>query len=325
MEPLIIDAACTVKNQKKKPTLDAIYNTFKKDYEHDINFEEFCRHFLILVSRGTLVNIKPMDDIGSYHVCNEKSRIDTIDDNISRKDDFNDAYDCDLPDDNNLIGMIKNVMMEEKLNDKSHITELKQDIVFLKQELIFKNNIINSLLEMVKVNNMSDNTKIETIPITSTNVNNTSINKSLNFDDSNLNDHNNNDSKSIVANSRNNTTCSERNVNDGRSVNNSIVENTRDTELMNSSVNSEKTFDTIDSYLIDETFNDANNKLQLQLNNLRKDCHEVFLRNRVASVNHTNNGYVHATNNTEKHSINNNEKWPNNTVLIVGDYYSGTY
>ena len=173
-------------------------------------------------------------------------------------------------------------MIEEKLNDKSHITELKQDIVFLKQELLFKNNIINSLLEMVKVNNMADNTKIETIPITSTNENNMFINKSLNSDDSRLNDHNINDSKSIVANSRNNTTSSVRNVNDGRSVNNTIVENKRVTEILNSSVNSEKSFETIDSYLIDETFNDADNKLQLQLNNLRKDCHEVFLRNRVA-------------------------------------------
>ena len=62
---MIIDAANTVKSKKKKPTVNLIYNTAKKNYECDISYEDFRFRLNELVDRGILVNKKPMEENGS--------------------------------------------------------------------------------------------------------------------------------------------------------------------------------------------------------------------------------------------------------------------
>ena len=71
---MIIDAANTVKRKKKKPTIDLIYNTAKKNYECDVSYEDFRSRFNELVDRGILVNKKPMVDRGI--LVNKKPMVD---------------------------------------------------------------------------------------------------------------------------------------------------------------------------------------------------------------------------------------------------------
>ena len=155
---MIIDAANTVKRKKKKSTIDLIYNTAKKIYECGVSYEDFRFRFNKLVDRGILVNKKPMDENGSYYVCNEKLG----DNNSTMKEVNNDLNDT--PEEKDLIGKIKNVMLDDKLKDKNYIADLKDEIIFLKNEILQKNNTINTLLDIVKVKSLVNKTVIETTP-----------------------------------------------------------------------------------------------------------------------------------------------------------------
>ena len=49
-----------------------------------------------------------------------------------------------------LISMIKNIVLEEKLRDKNTIKEYHDEITFLHNEISEKNNTIKSLLKLLK-------------------------------------------------------------------------------------------------------------------------------------------------------------------------------
>ena len=70
-----------------------------------------------------------MDENGSYYVCNEKLRVP---DNNSTINEVNNDLN-DTPEEKDLIGMIKNVMLDDKLKDKNYIADLKDEITFMKQ------------------------------------------------------------------------------------------------------------------------------------------------------------------------------------------------
>ena len=107
-----------------------------------------------------MVNKKPMDENGSYYVCNEKLRVP---DNNSTMNEVNNDLN-DTPEEKDLIGMIKNVILDDKLKDKNYIADLKDEITFLKNEILQKNNTINTLLDIVKVKSLVNKTVIETTP-----------------------------------------------------------------------------------------------------------------------------------------------------------------
>ena len=54
-----------------------------------------------------------------------------------------------IPQDTDLVTMVKNVMLEGNMNNNT-ITELKDEVTFLRNELEKKNNIINTMLEIMK-------------------------------------------------------------------------------------------------------------------------------------------------------------------------------
>ena len=236
---MIIDAANTVKRKKNKHTIDLIYNTAKKNYECDVSYEDFRFRFNELVDRGILVNKN-----GSYYVCNEKLRVP--DNNSTMNEVYKDLNDT--PEEKDLIGMIKNVMLDDKLKDKNYIADLKDEITFLKNEILQKNNTINTLLDIVKVKSLVNKTVIETTPtVCSFHAKNTSINSCSNSANRHLIIHDDDEFKSLEGNSlhksdSNDSISHEWNVNDNWSESNSVVTNESNTKVINSknSLNSTK-------------------------------------------------------------------------------------
>ena len=101
-----------------------------------------------------------------------------------------------------LIGMIKNVMLDDKLKDKNYIADLKDEITFLKNEILQKNNTINTLLDIVKVKSLVNETVIETTPtVCSFHAKNTSINSCSNSANRHLIIHDDDEFKSLEDNS----------------------------------------------------------------------------------------------------------------------------
>ena len=228
----------------------------------------------------------------------------------------------DTLEEKDLIGMIKNVMLDDKLKDKNYIADLKDEITFLKNEILQKNNTINMLLDIVKVKSLVNKTVIETTPtVCSFHAKNTWINSCSNSANRHLIIHDDDELKSLEGNSlrksdSNDSISHEWNVNDNWSESNSVVTNESNTKVINSknSLNSTKL-----SLLYEPGDNNNNQiKLQSQLDHFRKESHEVYLRNRFNDENSLDVN-DRMTNSTKEHWNNLNDKWRENTVLIAGD------
>ena len=318
MDSMIIDAANTVKRKKNKHTIDLIYNTAKKNYECDVCYEDFRFRFNELVDRGILVNKKPMEENGSYYVCNEKLRVP---DNKSTMNEVNNDLN-DTPEEKDLIGMIKNVMLDDKLKDKNYIADLEDEITFLKNESLQKNNTISTLLDIVKVKSLVNKTVIETTPtVCSFHAKNTSINSYSNSANRHLIIHDDDEFKSLEGDSlrksdSNDSISHEWNVNDNWSESNSVVTNESNTKV----INSKNSLNFTKLSLLDELGDNNNNQIELQskLDHFRKESHQVYLRNRFTDENPLNVNDRMA-NSTKEHWNNINDKWRENAIMIAGD------
>ena len=156
MDNLILQASRNIKKSKKKPTYDLIRETVARNGEE---FEEdtFMECFNELVSNGSLVNIKPNDEIGSYHVCDELSANNVAANNIE-------AVGYDENNETDIIGMIKNVMLNEKISTIKNIKSLEEEVLFLKAELNKRNDVIDKLLDIIKITESRIDVPVETIP-----------------------------------------------------------------------------------------------------------------------------------------------------------------
>ena len=63
--------------------------------------------------------------------------------------------------DMDLISMIKNVVLDERVRDKNIIKQYQDDIIFLRKEISEKSDTIKSLLDLLK---HIKNQKVETTP-----------------------------------------------------------------------------------------------------------------------------------------------------------------
>ena len=150
MDNLILQASRNIKKSKKKPTYDLIYETISRN-EEEFEEDTFTECFNELVSNGILVNIKPNDEIGSYHVCHEIT---------ANNVDASNA-EAEVIDEPDIIGMIKNVMLNEKISTINNIKSLEEEVLFLKAELSNRNNVIDKLLNIIE---RRINVPVETIP-----------------------------------------------------------------------------------------------------------------------------------------------------------------
>ena len=146
----ILKAARHVKSKKKKPSMDIIYETINNESEHDVDINKFKEEFNELIKNEILVNIKPNEEQGSYHICNEKLYEFHNDYNNRLHSEIDDNGDDGQIDDGELINMIKNMIIDAKVNDANTIKHLKEEIYFLKGEIVSKNNIIITLLDIFK-------------------------------------------------------------------------------------------------------------------------------------------------------------------------------
>ena len=125
VEILIIDAIRYLKQKKKRPSIEAIYNKMRND-DPDINDEEFCEIFKILERKDIIRNIKPNEDNRSYTLCEEMLVKSYIEKNE------NDLH-------NSLHERIINLLTDQ--------------VDFLKDEIKQKNEIIRRLCECTQLNN----------------------------------------------------------------------------------------------------------------------------------------------------------------------------
>ena len=144
----ILEAARFVKSKKKRPSKNTIYETINNENEY-VDINEFTDELNKLLSNGIIGNIKPNEEQGSYHICDEKiSDVRNENDRINFTMEHN--QDDGQIDDAELTTIIKNMIIEAKLNDANTITHLKEEICFLMRENDSKNNIIITLLEMIQ-------------------------------------------------------------------------------------------------------------------------------------------------------------------------------
>ena len=141
----------------------------------------------------------------------------------------------DTPEEKDLIGMIKNVMLDDKLKDKNYIADLKDEITSLKNEILQKNNTINTLLDIVKVKSLGNKRVIETTPTVCSfhAKKNTSINSCSNYANRHLIIHDDDEFKSLEGNSLRKSDSNDT-VNDNWSESNSVVTNESNTKVINS-------------------------------------------------------------------------------------------
>ena len=114
MDLVIIDAIRTIKEKKKRPSIENIYDYAKKE-NNDLNDDDFIKDFKELESKKIIINSKPNESYGSYQVCVEtlfvlffekqrqiniensnneevinilKNQLDTLKTELKRKDDI---------------------------------------------------------------------------------------------------------------------------------------------------------------------------------------------------------------------------------------------
>ena len=174
-----------------------------------------------------------------------------------------------------------------------------------------KNNTINTLLDIVKVNSLVNKTVIETTPtVCSFHAKNTSINSCSNSANRHLIIHNDDEFKSLEGNS-----LRKSDSNDW-SESNSVVTNESNTKV----INSKNSLNFTKLSLLDELGDNNNNQIELQskLDHFRKESHQVYLRNRFTDENPLNVNDCMA-NSTKEHWNNINDKWRENAIMIAGD------
>ena len=119
MDMIIIDAIRTMKEKKKRPSIENIYDYAKKE-NNDLNDDEFVKDFKELESRKVIINSKPNESYGSYQVCLETLSI--------------------------LFFEKQRKINIENSNNEEIINILQNQLDTLKTELIRKNDIIDNLI-----------------------------------------------------------------------------------------------------------------------------------------------------------------------------------
>ena len=144
MEHDILTAITYLRDRKKRPSREGILNWIEKGDGIAENFNEV---FDDLISKGTIYNINGKD---SYHIEDIHA---TSCDQVEFKD-----QDTAVDGGNDLISMIKNVMLNEKLTEKKNMEDLRN-------ELNHKNSIIDKLLDNLNLKEKLLSRLMETIPV----------------------------------------------------------------------------------------------------------------------------------------------------------------
>ena len=126
MEIMIMDTITYLKNKKKRPSVEAIYEKLTKD-DTNINDGEFIATFKILEGKNVITNIKPNDNYGSYRICEKVL-------------------------DKSYMEQLEEEVVNNQLKENKYINLLKDLIEFLKVEIELKNNTIQVLLEALRIN-----------------------------------------------------------------------------------------------------------------------------------------------------------------------------
>ena len=164
MERLIKKSIEFLRSKRKRPSLQDIFNTTKYWDEH-VTIETFKYTFDECLESGV---IQQTGDRDSYFVVEtENNDVSSINDAGVESHTGGDLHTEETENgvetgERELIDMIKNNIYEEKSKTESYIEELKEQITFLKGEILFKNNVISSLLLKVK-----NETVVETTPLES--------------------------------------------------------------------------------------------------------------------------------------------------------------
>ena len=133
MEMMILDSITCLRQKKKRPSIEAVYDKIRKD-DPNMHDEEFISTFKILEEKKIISNIKPNDNYGSY-------RISEMSANESLKEEED---------------------ISEQLNENKFIDLLRDTIELLKVEMKQKNDIIKILLDTNKSTSDIGNTTKET-------------------------------------------------------------------------------------------------------------------------------------------------------------------
>lgn len=297
MESHIFNAITNIRNCKKRPSKEEIFNWIQK--RERIGMEDFNGTFEALLSTGSIYNKNSKD---SYYIQNITN--DDISDDVESGNSSISGKNYEQIDDNDLVNMVKNVMLNEKLNEKENMENLRS-------ELKHKNELIDKLLNTLVEKEKTCNSLIETMLLKNTNTGNicnvcstkeTSLHRNVNNNYSNshipmpeVNHHNhsqadihNEDVYSwILSNERSS-------IYDSISDISSVEEN--DYETLN-----------VSSYSYPD--NTSRYKGYLQSINIES----AINTNHNTQPNHSN-----SINNNYNNNGNNNHIWPENTCLIVG-------
>ena len=158
MDTLIIEASRNIKKRRKKPSYDMIYNAILQT-EGEVDSDVYKECFDELLLKGIMVNIKPNEENGSYHIVDDIP-VDTGD--TEETEDSRIFVILDKYKENDVFGIIKNVMLNEKVSTGKNLKHLEEEIIFLRNELIKKNDVIDKLVDMVNLKKPKVNTTIET-------------------------------------------------------------------------------------------------------------------------------------------------------------------
>ena len=141
----------TTHSKETKPNLDTIFN-YGKEKNPIISNDDYLAEIEKLESSGCIYK---REGKNYYHVSDDyvvQTEMKVNDDVIYNKGD-----DKFFPKDMDIIEMIKENMLQEKLRDREYIEFLKEQIIFYQDELREKNNIIKTLL-----NQKVDEKRVET-------------------------------------------------------------------------------------------------------------------------------------------------------------------
>lgn len=122
MDLIIIDAIRIIKEKKKRPSVENIYEYAKKQND-DLNDDEFIKDFKDLESKKVIINTKPNEIYGSYQLCTETLAI-------------------------SFFEQQQRVMKIETSNKEEIIKLLKDQLDTLKTELKQKDDIIQNLISL---------------------------------------------------------------------------------------------------------------------------------------------------------------------------------
>ena len=180
MEDYIIDAVSYLMEKRKRPSMEEIYNHIKRKYEY-ITMDSYKEVFDQLEKDDKIIKRKDRD---SYYI---SSNVENHREHSVNRDENTSFTGHENYDDGDLINMIKNSMMDEKVRNEEHRLFLMDEITFLRSELKHKNDVISDLLSLLKqhkhsnenvetrLNNVCTENKIST-PTINRNTHNTEIN-----------------------------------------------------------------------------------------------------------------------------------------------------